>query len=128
MEGIGLTMTDQIEIISAYTATNQTIAAVAAEPGWLVVGAFNLPIGSAARLQIIGEVSDPSLVMNVRLFDMTAVAPVSGSNASLATTVDSTATSGVITLMGGREYQIQAEVVGNAGAAYFGSMKSATLI
>lgn len=124
----GLTSDSTIEIISAYTATNQTIAAVASAPGWHVVGLFFLPVNATCRLEALGGVSDDSLVMTVRLFDLTAVAAVSGSEATIDKIADERETSGVITLAGGRNYQIQAQVLGGAGADLYGSLKGATLI
>jgi len=129
MQTIGLTTSTQVEVISAYTATNQTISAVAAEPGWYVIGAFFLSIDvEDAQLEAIGAVSDPSLVMNVRLFDMTDGEPVSGAQVSLSSMLDTRVLSGLFSLSGQRTYQMQAETIGGSGGTLFGTLKAATLL
>jgi hypothetical protein len=121
---IGLSAGTTVEIISAYTATNQQLPAVPAEPGWYVVGTFYLPISARARLEIIGSVSDAGLTLRGRIFDMTDGAEISGSHAETSSVLDDRETSGFVDLTGGRVYQIQAEVIGPSG---FGCVKSATL-
>lgn len=130
MQSIGLTTMADVEVISAYTATNQTIPAVAAAPGWYVVGVMFLRTSvQDARLEIIGAVTDVSLEMNVRLFDMEAAAPVSGSDAKIVGSVlDARSVSGLFALIGQRKYQFLAQVVGGVSSSLFGNLKSATLI
>jgi len=129
MSGIGVTGGAQVEIISAWTMSNEIVLAVAADPGWYVKGSFKPNVSTdEARLQLIGSVSDASLTLKVRIFDITAGAPVDGTLIQLSSLVDVEAVSAVFPLVGGRTYQVQAEVVGNAGDAYFGVMRSATLI
>lgn len=127
--GIETTSSAQVEIISAYSAPQQSFVAVAVTPGWFVAGAFFMPASvDETRLEMIGAVSDASLKMRARLFDLVANEPVDGSIAQLATTTDSRTTSGLVELTGGRSYQIQVEVTGAAGDGLFGILKSATLI
>ena|ERR1700733_14377209 len=128
MSGIGLTTTPSVEIISTYTATNQRVPAVAVAPGWYVVGAEYLASSAdGARLQMIGAVSDPSLTLSVRLFDVTAGAPVSGALASVSALADARAISGPFSVIATHLYQFQMQVVGGAGDAFFGVMNSASL-
>ncbi len=127
MSGFGTTQTDSLEVITAYIAQSGEIPAVAADPGWRVLGAFFLPISSSARVELIGSVSNVILTLTVRLFDMTTGAPVSGSTVQVVTTTDDRELSGVFQLLGGHLYQFQAEVTGAAGTAYFGKVKSASL-
>lgn len=128
LAGIGLTASTQVEIIAAYSASHREILAVAATPGWYVVGAFQMTATAKARLELIGSVSDASLVLRARLFDVALGEPVSGSTAQLSTVVDSRALSGMFSLAGPKLYQIQAEVTGGSGDDKFGVMKSASLV
>lgn len=123
---IGLTTENQVEVISAYTATNQQLRSVATTPGWYVVGSFYLPISSPARLEAIGLVSAAGITLRVRLFDLVACAPVDNSTVEIvAMKIDTRVVSESIDLIGKRLYQIQAEVVGAEG---FGVVAAATLI
>lgn len=123
---IGLTPEPQIEIISCYAATNQQIEAVSATPGWFVVGAFYLNVSvDTGRLQIIGAVSDTDNDLNARLFDLTTGQVVANSAVKIEEMIDTVDHSGVVSLVGGHLYQIQAEVIGPSG---FGVLKTATLV
>jgi len=126
MEGLKLSVDELIEVISTYTATEQAIMAVAASPGWYAVGAFKMRATLAVFLGGVVSVSHASLTLRARLFDLTAAVPV---EIQLATQelVDTYTSSGEAELVGGHIYQMQIEVVGNAGEQYFGSMKSLTL-
>ncbi len=127
MKGVALTTEEQLEIIASVQTGNKVVLAVAAAPGWNVIGEFYLPVGAPARLEAIGAVSDASLAMTVRLFDLADVAAISGSPARLTALSYTRVLSGLFDLLGGRTYQIQAQVVGNLGDTYFGSV-NATLV
>jgi hypothetical protein len=129
MQGLGLTTDQIIEILSVYATAEQTIDAVAATPGWNVLGTFSMPASAKLRLDVIGLVSDGSLQLRSRLYCVTpgAVGAVSGSEAVITSMMDVQAFSGVVELTGGRLYQIQSEVTGNAGGTYFGTLRRATL-
>jgi hypothetical protein len=129
MQGFALTQEQIIEVLSVYATAEQQLDAVAATPGWYVIGAFTMPASADLRVDIMGSVSDVSLVQRVRLYCVTAgaVGAVSGSEATLNTLADSQAFSGVVTLTAGRIYQFQAEVTGATGSAYFGVVRRATL-
>ena len=126
-EGISLTLAQQIEVVSLYSSAAQSILAVATEPGWNVIGAFPMPTTASVRLDVLGSVSDTSLVMTTRLYCVTPgyLGEVSGSRAQLASIIDTEVFSGRFTLLGGRLYQVQAQVVGNAGDDYFGLVRRA---
>jgi hypothetical protein len=123
--GFGLTSTPEIEVLAAYAAPQDTVAAVAESPGWYVVGAFRLESTAFLRLELIGLVSHASLTMRARLFDLEAVAEVASMQASLNSLVDTRALSARVELTGNRIYQIQVEVTGSAGADRFGVVRSA---
>lgn len=131
MAGVSIKQTSsaEVEVISAYSAPNTFLAGVAATPGWHVVGSFFVALAAEdVRLEAIGIVSDASLRMRVRLFDLKDLEVLDGSLTILESLVDARATSGLFDLPGARTYQIQAEVIGGAGDTLFGVLKSATLI
>jgi hypothetical protein len=129
MQGFGLTQKEIVELLSVYASAEQQIAAVATSPGWNVLGAFTMPATATVRVDVIGSVSDGSLVCRTRLYCITAgaVGEVSGSIAQLSATQDTQVFSGNCDLLGQRTYQFQAEVTGNVGDAYFGGVRRATL-
>jgi len=129
MQGFALTLEQIIEIISVYATAEQYIDAVAATPGWYVIGGFTMPATADLRTDVMGSVSDANLQERVRLYCVSpgSVGPVSGSEATLNSLTDIQAFSGVVTLTAGRVYQFQAEVTGGAGAGLFGSVRRATL-
>ncbi len=126
-QGFGLSSTPEIEVLAAYSAPQQSVAAVAASPGWHVVGAFFLQTSTTLKLELVGQLSHASLTMRARLFDLSARELVSGINPSIsgaAGTMDQKVLSGAAPLTGNRTYQIQVEVTGNAGGSYFGVVRS----
>jgi hypothetical protein len=130
MLGFALTTEQIIEILSAYSAPSQEIEAVAATPGWHVIGALRMPVTfDGLQLTAIGSVSDASLTMRVRLYCITPgfVGPVSGASLTIASTTDVSAESGLFDLVGQRLYQFQAEVTGDVGDGLFGVIESASL-
>lgn len=126
MEGLKLSFDELVEVISTYTATEQAIQAVTASPGWYVVGAFKMRASLNVFLSGVVSVSDASLTLRARLFDLTDKVPVPIQLATQSI-IDAYASSGSAELVGQHIYQMQIEVVGNAGEQYFGSMKSLTL-
>lgn len=127
LSGLALTTQQTIEILSLYATSQQPILAVVADPGWTVVGTFPMPTTADIRLDLIGSVSDPSLTMIARLYCTTAgfAGEVSGSRVQLTSLIDAEMFSAQFTLNGGRIYQVQAEVTGNAGDSYFGYVRRA---
>jgi len=126
MRTIPLTAGQSVEIVSSFAASAKTIPSVTASPGWYVVGAFRVPVETKGRLDVVGLVSDATLTMHVRLFDLTLPGVVGGSLATLAgKTIDAFARSGVFIIPGGHVYQVQAEVVGAQDG--FGVLQSAQL-
>ncbi len=121
---IAVTESPMVEIISAFAVANQLIEAVAEEPGWYVLGAFFMPLTSQARLEAIGLVSEAGITMRARLFDLTEIAPVSGTVVVIEETVDTRKRSGSVELHGGRIYQMQCEVIGDEG---FGVLRNLML-
>ncbi len=113
MRSIGLTGGTEVEIITAYTATNQPVDAVVAGPAWVVIGAFYMPMGGQVQLEAIGLVSLGTVALTLKLFDVTAADDVSGSlTAQISSLLDSRAVSGSFNVVGGRVYQIQAQAIG----------------
>lgn len=127
MNTLSLTDTAEIEVLATYAAPEKVIPAVASEPGWYVVGAFRMPVPSDVRIEAYASVSDPSLVLRVRLFSLTEVEPVSGSEATTSSTVDVRILSALFTLAAD-DYQMQAEAVGGVGEGLFGALKTMTVI
>lgn len=129
MQGLALTTEQIIEILSVYATADQAIDAVAATPGWNVIGAFTMPASADVLVDLLGSVSNASLTLKVRLYCVTPthVGVVSGSTAQIDSTTDVQAFSGVVSLVGGRAYQFQAEVTGAAGSGLFGNARRATL-
>lgn len=125
MQSIATTTGARVEVISAYAATNQTVDAVDEVSAWNVIGSFYLPLTTSARVELVGLVSGAPLVLSMRLFDLTAAAPVSGTTVAVDGTAEERAVSGTVQLQGGRIYQFQAEVLGASG---FGVVKNATLV
>ncbi len=129
MQGFALTQEQIIEILSVYATAERVIDAVAATPGWNVIGAFSMPATADLHIDVIGSVSDAALTLRVRLFDITpgSIGPVSGSEASTTSRTDVQFMGGAITLTGGRRYQFQAEVTGGASSSLYGVVRRATL-
>jgi hypothetical protein len=127
LTALALTTQQVIEILSLYATSQEPILAVAVDPGWTVIGGFPMPTTADIRLDAFGSVSDPSLTMIVRLYCVTPgfVGEVSGSRVILTSTIDDQAFSSQFTLPGSMLYQVQAEVVGNAGDSYFGYVRRA---
>lgn len=125
-QGFALTNSQTGEVF-AYSSGRSVIDAVAATPGWVVIGAFFLPFSVSARLDIIGFVSDVALTLRARLFDMTAAAAVPGAVAETTELQDARALSGIVALEGNRIYQIQIECTGDEGDGMFGVLENGTL-
>lgn len=125
LSGLALTKEETIEILSLYSSSAEQIGAVSAEPGWNCIGAFPMPVTADIRLDALGSVSDDSLTMTIRLFDVTegSVGPVSGSEVRINSTMpDTQAFSGAFTLAGSHSYQVQCQVVGAVGDGFFGNV------
>ena len=127
LSGLALTKEETIEILSLYATSQQPVLAVAADPGWNVIGSFPIPTTADIRLDVTASVSDPSLTLIVRMYCVTPgfTGEVSGSRVQLNSTIDAEVFSAQFTLTGGRLYQVQAEVTGNAGDNYFGYVRRA---
>lgn len=127
LSGLALTTQQILEIISMYSSAQESIIAVAAEPGWNVIGAFPMPTTANVLLDVIGSVSDSSLTMTTRVYCVTPgfVGEVSGSRVQLSSTIDTEVFSAQFALTGSRLYQVQAEVVGAAGDDFFGMLRRA---
>lgn len=127
MQSVALGQNVDVEIISAYTATNQPIQAVASAPAWNVIGAFYMPADASVKLECIGFVTLAGVELSCRLFDVAGAAPVSGSDTAV---IDGTVTerqvSGAFELTGRKLYQIQAQVIGDT--AEIGVVHAASLV
>lgn len=125
LTGLALTKEETIEILSLYATAAERVDAVAAAPGWVVIGAFPMPVTADVRLDVLGSVSDASLTMEVRLYGTTsgAIGEVLGSLVSLASLTDVQVFADAFELHGGVNYQVQCQVVGAAGDSYFGNLR-----
>lgn len=126
MKGHGLTSRPSLEVLSAYSAPQTDIESVATTPGWHVIGAFKMPTSAELRLELIGFVSGAGLTLRARFFDVTAGAPVASSEASITATTDTIALGPVVTLTGGRLYQIQAECTGGGAPSQVATIRAAS--
>lgn len=131
-QGFALEEASTIEVIAAYSAPQTQVPAVAATPGWQVLGAFWLPKTTKARLDALMMVSDATLTCRVRLYDATPGAIAAASRivpgyASTQSTTMEQRKGPVVTLTGGHLYQIQCEVTGDTGDDMFGVVPTATI-
>jgi hypothetical protein len=127
VEGLKLGPDELLEVITTFSATEQAVPAVAATPGWFVVGAFRMRASMRILLSAIVSVSDTALTLRGRLFDLTAAVPVP-IFLSTQSMVDEYVQSGPAELTGGHVYQMQVEVVGDGGEEFFGSVKNVGLV
>lgn len=130
-EGFALTAASTVEVIAAYSTPQTTVLAVAATPGWQVLGAFYMPKSAQARIDALMMVSDASLTCRVRLYDATPGA-VSGSRivpgyASTQSLTTIRRFGPLVSLVGGKTYQLQCEVTGDEGDGFFGVVPMATI-
>lgn len=120
------------KLLAGVSTTTQIapILAVAAEPGWNRIGTFPIPSDTPARLDLIACVSDPSITLTVRLYNITpgSVGEVIGSRAAITSMTEARAFSSNFKLLANNTYQVQAQAVGNAGDAYFATIARATPI
>lgn len=123
--GLALTLEQTIEIVSMYSSSDRSISAVATAPGWYVVGGFPLDVSVRARIDLLALVSDVSLVLTARLYCVTPgfEGEVPNTRVAVTSMIDTRVLSGYADLTGGRVYQMQAQVVGNAGADYYGIVR-----
>lgn len=130
LSGLALTTEQVIEVISLYSTPPLPLLGVEDEPGWYVAGSIWMPVSADVVLDMIGIISDPSLVMTTQLYCLEPgfIGEVAGSRVQLASApIDTRALSSQFTLTGQRMYQVRAQLVGNAGAGYFGTLRRATL-
>ena len=123
LTSLALTTQQTVEILSLYSTADRNVEAVAAAPGWNVIGAFPISASATILLDAIGSVSNSSLTMTLRLYDITpsSVGPVSGSALLITSTTSVHVYSAAFDIVGGHQYQVQAQVVGAAGAGLFGN-------
>ena len=124
--GIALSTEQIIDILSLYSSTAARVDSVTVEPGWQVFGGFPMPATANIRLDVYGSVSDPALILTVRLYCTTPgfAGEVVGSRAAIVgATVDTEVFSSVFEIVGNRSYQMQAQVVG--AVAGFGNVRRA---
>ena len=128
--GWGDDLADLIEAVGPAlyaTSAQQSVLAVEDEPGWNVVGAFRSnSTTSSSTFSAIACVSDDSLLMTIRLYDVTpgSVGAVAGAALLINSTTDIYAQTGSnFTLAQGHIYQVQVQVVGAVGVDYFGTVR-----
>jgi len=127
LSGLALTTEQFVEVISMYVASAGRVDAVEVAPGWHIIGPLPVPATANIRFDLLGSVSDESLVLSARLYCVTPgfVGVVPGSSVQLSSTIDVEQFSGEFTLVGNRIYQVWAQVVGAAGDDYFGRVSRA---
>lgn len=125
-QGFAVESATSVEIVAAWTTPATVVSAVAASPGWRVIGEYYLPKSCAARLDVVHLVSAVGLTSRVRLWD-TLDGAVPGS-VETGAVVPTRSLGGMVQLTGGRTYQIQAECTG-AAPAYdkFSAVLAATI-
>lgn len=117
------------EIVSAYSASAQSVPAVATPPGWFKTGTFYLRKNLRCRLEFIGGVSSSDLVGTARLFDPTAGvnAAVSGSDVTFSNLSNARQLSGAFDLVGDRTYLVLVQCIGPEGGTKFATVGTAAL-
>lgn len=113
-----------------YVGGQETIAGVAATPGWVVLAEFDLDVlPPDAVLDAIALVSQALLTCNIKLYDVTLAADVAGSALSTASLTGGRVTSAdlVAGLVLGNRYQIWAECVGGNLLSDFAVVRYAVL-
>lgn len=126
--GFLVTTTSTTEIVAAPSFGMELVQAVAATPGWQAVGDFYLPTSADdVSLDVTVLCSKAGLLARVRLYDMTALAEVSGSVVSTTAIVGTRLLSGLVNLTGGRRYQMQCECTGSTDADAFATVLSGTV-
>src|SRR5690606_25730797 len=78
MSGFAVEKVTSLEVVAAWVAPKRVVPAVASSPGWYVMGEYYLPKSTMAQLDVVGCVSDASLTLRARLWDVQAAAPVPG--------------------------------------------------
>jgi hypothetical protein len=131
---IALTTTGQIEIVSAYSTRQEEITAfdsgTTPDP-WIVIGGFVVSLDvPSAKIQAIGLVTAAGLILRVRVFDVTARAPVAGMLTSISGTAEIRAEGTAGVLLAGHQYQFQAACtkVGAPAEDEFAILRSCQLV
>lgn len=128
MQGFTYTTEDIEEIAMNYNTGQETIPAAPSGPAFQVIGGFEATLSTSARLQVTGLVSTALLAMTVRVYHVTEPG-VLGSSVTIASTDVTTVTQATtIDLIGGHEYQIQAQVLSGNSETEFGVVHTATMI
>lgn len=127
MLSFGLEQATTTEVVAAYSMPQTLVPAVATTPGWHVGGTFYLPLTVKCRLDALIQVSDGAVTANVRLFDLTALAPVSGMAVTSTSATPERKLSPVVTLTGNRRYQIQVEALGTPGDDAYAVVSTASI-
>ncbi len=126
MSGFAVEKVTSLEVVAAWVAPKRVVPAVASSPGWYVMGEYYLPKSTMAQLDVVGCVSDVSLTLRARLWDVQAAAPVPGE--VQIKKVDGDRVKGArVSLLGNRRYQVQVECTGGAGDTLFGVAETATI-
>lgn len=123
MTGFALETSTSLEIIAAYASPKRTVQ----HSGWEVIGGFFLPKSTPARLEALGLVSRAGLTLNVRLYDLTAKTVVSGASLNITSTTLARVLSGIVSLTGQRNFQLQAQLASGSGELDFGLIETATI-
>lgn len=124
LQGMAVEPATSVEVVAAWVVPKTVVSAVAAAPGWVVLGEYFLPKSTKARLESILSVSADGLTARVRLWDVTAGAALPGA-VTRTSQVPARELGGVVSLVGNRSYQVQAECVGGEGEDQFAVIESA---
>lgn len=121
-----MTWLDKFTVGVSTTTAIVPILGVVVEPGWYIIGELPLPSDGAAKLDVIARVSDPSLVLTVRLYSISPrVGEIPGSRVTLSSMVSARVFSSGFKFSAGI-YQLHAQAVGGAGDGFFANVSRAT--
>ena len=128
-QGFTYTTQDIIEILPDYNTGHTSVAGVLAAPGWVAFGGFQPESTQNISLRATGGVSGPGLTLSVRVYKLTAPAGQVGPSISINSEEIVSFTSGTsFDIVGGVEYQIQAQTVGGDAEEDFGIVHSVELV
>lgn len=113
-----------IELSADIFVGKTILPAVAATPGWRVLGEYLIPKSTPAQLYAFLATSHASLTARVRLWSVTDAAAL-GTPISAASLTPQYVAGGEVSLVGGQRYQIHAECTGSVGDDRFAVVESA---
>ena len=128
MTGFAVERAASVEVIAAWTVPRKNVtAAPSASAVWTSLGSYDLPRTTDAMLDVVGLVSHTDTTLEVRLWDEVTKAAIN-TLLSFTERVPTRKLGTILTLQGGRLYQVQARAITVFPSAWrFGAVLSATL-